>query len=333
VLAQLVITNLKMHVFKDSVDSTVGIAIFHNGNEEDKAIIISKCEAWFTPIHSITLFEDDISRDNLISLLTNWSEERKEYRIVLILSKETINIDEQVVNEMNEKYTMRIIQVQISGSLEDTLESALPNQIYQNAKDLPRSKSGKQLNVMPVPIKSSTLCVWHRPSNSHAQFKLFHEKNNISDIVCLLNEKEGTSKYAEYALAEQTTWHWLPLQGANIPYLSNSKTQILIVQMCQDTVDMLNGKEGSKNILIHCSAGCHRTGFFAYAVLRILGNDPLKARAGLLLMRRETGVDVGEHRLKLCEQMLEQHEYCMLKKFTQSDQKRNNTAHNQTGSY
>jgi protein tyrosine phosphatase len=137
-------------------------------------------------------------------------------------------------------------------------------------------------------------------------FKQFHDKNQITDIVCLLNEKEDSSKFAEYALKAGVTWHWLPLQGASISYLSGKETQILIIQMAQDVVDLIK-KDEKHTILVHCSAGCHRTGFFAYTVLRLLGHDPVRARAGLLMMRRETGVDVGEHRLQVCEDMLVSH--------------------------
>jgi protein tyrosine/serine phosphatase len=54
--------------------------------------------------------------------------------------------------------------------------------------------------------------------------------------------------------------------------------------------------------LIHCSAGIHRTGMIANALLRSLGLTADEAKAGLLTMRQVTHDGVGEHRLAWGEQ-------------------------------
>ncbi len=57
-------------------------------------------------------------------------------------------------------------------------------------------------------------------------------------------------------------------------------------------------------ILIHCAAGIHRTGVFAYSFIRNLGNDVESSRGLLQMMREVTFKGVGEDRLKYAEMFL-----------------------------
>mmetsp|Transcript_53450 Transcript_53450/g.100576 ORF Transcript_53450/g.100576 Transcript_53450/m.100576 type:complete len:319 (-) Transcript_53450:143-1099(-) len=62
------------------------------------------------------------------------------------------------------------------------------------------------------------------------------------------------------------------------------------------------------SILVHCSAGMHRTGFFAYGLMRALsGLRPQEARECLYLMRRDTGEKVGHDRIRIAEEQLVPH--------------------------
>ena len=49
-----------------------------------------------------------------------------------------------------------------------------------------------------------------------------------------------------------------------------------------------------ESVLLHCSAGLHRTGTVAYAVLRASGWGESDAARGLQLMRPETAAGVGQ---------------------------------------
>lgn len=59
--------------------------------------------------------------------------------------------------------------------------------------------------------------------------------------------------------------------------------------------------EREEKVLIHCSAGMHRTGTVAYTLLRMSGRDTEQAREAIKLMREITRADVGEWRLELAE--------------------------------
>ena len=66
-----------------------------------------------------------------------------------------------------------------------------------------------------------------------------------------------------------------------------------------DTVlDCIHRLEQGENILVHCAAGIHRTGTFAYLILRRLGNTTKGARAFLGELRQVTLENVGIERLR-----------------------------------
>lgn len=86
--------------------------------------------------------------------------------------------------------------------------------------------------------------------------------------------------------------------------MSSSDTSSLLLSYAQTIVDVIRSDHHQRKILIHCSAGCHRTGTFAYLVLRLLEIDPERAKAALILMRRETGAEVGPARIEFVEDLI-----------------------------
>ncbi|NNC15830.1 hypothetical protein HJC22_08825 [Corallococcus exiguus] len=63
--------------------------------------------------------------------------------------------------------------------------------------------------------------------------------------------------------------------------------------------------EGGGKLVIHCSAGIHRTGMFGYALLRQLGLSADAARARLAELRQVTAEGVGPDRLAWGDAMVE----------------------------
>ena len=55
--------------------------------------------------------------------------------------------------------------------------------------------------------------------------------------------------------------------------------------------------ETGAGVYIHCSAGIHRTGMVAFALLRFLGLSADEAASGLAHLRKVTAEGVGEDRL------------------------------------
>ncbi|NVB77098.1 MAG: hypothetical protein HOV81_01765 [Kofleriaceae bacterium] len=60
--------------------------------------------------------------------------------------------------------------------------------------------------------------------------------------------------------------------------------------------------EAGGRVVLHCSAGLHRTGMVAYALLRLYGSTREEARSQLACVRSLE--DVGEERLAWGERLL-----------------------------
>ncbi|EOD11005.1 hypothetical protein EMIHUDRAFT_248144 [Emiliania huxleyi CCMP1516] len=81
---------------------------------------------------------------------------------------------------------------------------------------------------------------------------------------------------------------WLPLGGGRLcleDYLSTDEAAERVTRAVADVQAALSRGE---SVLLHCSAGLHRTGTVAFGVLRACGWAPVEAKRGLQLMRPET---------------------------------------------
>ena len=58
------------------------------------------------------------------------------------------------------------------------------------------------------------------------------------------------------------------------------------------------------HVYIHCSAGLHRTGFFAYLLLRLMGREKADALEELASIRQVTADQVGSERVDLADEIL-----------------------------
>ena len=57
-------------------------------------------------------------------------------------------------------------------------------------------------------------------------------------------------------------------------------------------------------LYFHCSAGIHRTGFFAYVLLRLRGLDRAEALHELSALREVTAAQVGDERIDLADEVV-----------------------------
>jgi predicted protein tyrosine phosphatase len=110
-------------------------------------------------------------------------------------------------------------------------------------------------------------------------------------ILTLLGEREGAATIGEAATEAGIEWLWLPLEGGDPPPASRDAEVREVFDRIAALLD-----QGSA-ILIHCSAGIHRTGMIAHALLRHLGLSADEARERLRAMRDITASGVGDARL------------------------------------
>jgi protein-tyrosine phosphatase len=151
----------------------------------------------------------------------------------------------------------------------------------------------KETAVHWLSIGGGRLTVFHRPKLTLlASLKA----QGCTHILTLLSEHEQAKNLGLAVSKLGLHWIWAPLPNGDPP--GNARSDELRA-LLKNLAKIL--AEGG-SILIHCSAGIHRTGMISNALLRSLGLTADEAKAGLLTMRQITHDGVGEHRLAWGEQ-------------------------------
>src|SRR5262249_52547614 len=101
-------------------------------------------------------------------------------------------------------------------------------------------------------------------------------------IVTLLSGTEGALKLGRIVQEAGMAWTWLDVGHGTTPV---DETDLLLRHTLPELSAYLDAGEA---ILIHCSAGIHRTGMLAYALLRWRGAMPEQALETIAALRAET---------------------------------------------
>lgn len=130
-----------------------------------------------------------------------------------------------------------------------------------------------------APAGAGRLAVWHRP-----RFRSIPQLPALGcqRLVTLLSAREGAEAIGAAAVAAGLRWTWLPLDGAAPPTgRPHERAAATIAELSRRLDD-------GESILIHCSAGIHRTGMVAYALLRHRGASETEALAEIDRLRPVT---------------------------------------------
>lgn len=140
-----------------------------------------------------------------------------------------------------------------------------------------------------VQVGPGRLALYHRPRRT--DFPLLHQMG-CTHVVTLLKDSEGARRYGDLARLAGLEWMWIPIPNGKYPEGEVHKGLLEAIPNLSQLLD-----EGS-SILIHCSAGIHRTGLVAYALPRWRGLESRPPMKIISQIRKETADGMMEKRMR-----------------------------------
>ena len=135
----------------------------------------------------------------------------------------------------------------------------------------------------------------------HGRLALFHRPRGTdfstltsmgcTHVITLLKESEGAQRYGNLTRDSGMEWIWLPVPNGKYP---DAEVQHLLMEAMPKLSGLL---DHGNSLLIHCSAGIHRTGMVAYGLLRWRGLDQSQAMKLIDSIRKETAEGMMEKRM------------------------------------
>ena len=146
-------------------------------------------------------------------------------------------------------------------------------------------------------IGNNMLTIWHRPKLAH-----FHHLKELIGITCIVTcqaIREIPEDIQQGCSLAGITWVYVEMNGANKPLLKRKEILTVVATGLHKVMLLMN--ESNHKILVHCAAGIHRTGTFAYSLLRLNGFSSEESMNKLKEMREVTYKEVGQWRIELAE--------------------------------
>ena len=125
-----------------------------------------------------------------------------------------------------------------------------------------------------------------------------HKAHGCTLVVTLQKDEEGAQVVRK--LCKKSNLEWLQVDFWR--HFHRKEADVLWTKVAYVASVVQDG--GS--VLVHCAAGIHRTGMFAYAVLLALGYTPKAALESLRIMRETCWRRVGLHRIQGVHEMLKE---------------------------
>lgn len=147
-----------------------------------------------------------------------------------------------------------------------------------------------------ISLGAGRLTLWHYLGrDSLAALREF----GVTRVVTLLTEDQGALKIGEQVQQLGIAWMWISIRSGKRP---QGEAERLLLDALPVVSKQL---EDGESVLVHCSAGQHRTGMFAYALLRSRGYSRDDALDLIGTMRKETRAGLQERHLQWGDRVVE----------------------------
>jgi len=132
----------------------------------------------------------------------------------------------------------------------------------------------------------------------------FRQDLGITHILTLLNHNENKhTNICNYIESADIKSFHIPIEGADVSIFTSSQTIDILIERLPSIRDvLLNSTETTPvKMIIHCSAGLHRTGTITYLLLRLCGFSVDQALLIINRTRAITARQVGKKRIDAAE--------------------------------
>jgi protein-tyrosine phosphatase len=147
------------------------------------------------------------------------------------------------------------------------------------------------IQIRRLKCVDGSLVLGHRPGRKS---KGALGRLGLTHVCTLLDKREGPAPVERIAHELGCIWVWIPIAGGGLDILRALDTEAAVIKLAR----ALAGAPHPR-VYVHCSAGIHRTGFFASLLLRLQSQNTLEVLAALEALRPVTTQQVGPDRVAL----------------------------------
>lgn len=152
------------------------------------------------------------------------------------------------------------------------------------------------VDLIWIPVGAGRLALWHRPRRQYLRDMAAQGADLV--VVTLLHAGEGAKDLGRFIQQIGLGWFWLPLSSARPPEGAESDRVVAALPVLSAYLD------AGRALLLHCSAGLHRTGMVAYALLRWRGYTAEQALEAIAQSRPLTRAELTPERMAWGERVV-----------------------------
>jgi len=287
-------------------------------NEEDLQSFQQFCSQYFLPISKENCHISSICNQTMIDryLTTGINHLRSEYAMIILLKNvqytelsSLLYEKEFSLNNKLYKYQLKILIQNENQSNEEFITNIrhhLLGEIFSIDHDdhasIPSLTAPKQPQFISIFPHSQIAC-WPLPRRR--DLNRFRQDLGVTHILTLLNQNEinhtNISNLIESAGIKSLH---IPIEGADLSVYTSSQTTIdILIERLPSIRDLLLNSTITTPVkmIIHCSAGLHRTGTITYLLLRLCQFNIDQALLIINRTRAITARQVGKKRIDAAE--------------------------------